>query len=149
MKSIDLRNLNNIGEFITATAVVMDGTKELFTREVKARSKEELDGTLANILEIANKVESDFKAVSEGKWVPPVKEEVVPEPEPEKTAEELAADAWLGKWNDFVAAEKAMAALTRNGIEPTAEEQAGFNALKTWVADNRKPEYSKLIANTI
>jgi hypothetical protein len=48
-----------------------------------------------------------------------------------------------------VAAEKAMNALKRNGITPEPEETAAFEALKTWVADNRKPQYAHLIANTI
>ena len=70
-------------------------------------------------------------------------------PEPEKTADELAADAWLEKWTEFVAAEKAMNALTRNGITPEPEEKAAFEALKKLVADNRKPQYAHLIANTL
>ena len=148
MKTIKLRDKNNLGEKITVTADVMSGTTVLFSRVVEARSKDELDRTLANILKIANQVEEDFAAVEEGEWTAPVVEEVVVE-EVVKTPEELAADAWLEKWNDFVAAEKAMDALKRNGIEPTAEETAGFTALKTWVAENRKPEYSKLIAGTI
>lgn len=149
MKSIDLQNLNNTGEFITATAVVMDGTKELFTRNVKVRSKEEMDGTLANILEIANKVEADFKAVSEGTWTPPVKEEVVPEPEPVKTAEEIEREAWLEQWGRYTKAKKAMDALADAGATPTTEETTRFEALKTWVLTNRKPEYSEYLTDVI
>lgn len=72
----------------------------------------------------------------------PVIDLVVEEvPEPEKTPEELARDAWLEQWRTYEKADKGMKALRDAGIEPTQEELTRFEALKAWVADNRKPEY--------
>ena len=149
MKTITIRNLNNTGLKIVATADVVENGEVVASHPVEARSKDEFDRTVANILSIANQVQADFEAISEGEWTAPVVETPVVEPEPEKTPEKIAEEAWLEQWNSFVAAEKAMDALKRNGIEPTAEENAAFTALKNWVADNRKPEYSKLIAGTV
>jgi hypothetical protein len=148
MKTIKLRDKNNHGEKISVTVDVIDGTDVLFSRVVEARSKDELDRTLANILSIANQVEEDFAAVEEGEWTPPVVEEPVVE-EVIKTKEELAQEAWLEQWKVYQGAKKGMEELTAAGAEPTAEELASFTALKTWLLENRKAEYTHLIAGTI
>jgi hypothetical protein len=63
----------------------------------------------------------------------------------ELTAEEEARDTWLAQWRVYEKANGAMKSLTQAGIEATAEETTRFNVLKTWVGDNRKPEYSQFI----
>ena len=148
MKTIKLRDKNNLREKFTVTADVMSGTNVLFSRVVEARSKDELDRTLANILSIANQVEEDFKSVSEGEWTAPVVEEPVVD-EVVKTKEELAQEAWLEKWKEYQGAKKGMEELADAGAKPTAEEQTSFTALKTWLLENRKAEYTHLIAGTI
>lgn len=63
----------------------------------------------------------------------------------ELTQEEIDRNTWLEKWNEYKAAKKGMDELTDAGIIPTDEEQAAFETLKQWVADNRKMEYTHLI----
>jgi hypothetical protein len=62
-----------------------------------------------------------------------------------KTAEEVAREAWLEQWHIYEKANTGMKSLAEAGIEATAEEVTRFNALKTWVAENRKPEYSQYL----
>ena len=64
---------------------------------------------------------------------------------PEPTPEEVARDAWLEQWQTYEKANSAMKALADASIEATPEEVTRFTALKTWVADNRKPEYSQFM----
>lgn len=63
----------------------------------------------------------------------------------EPTPEELARTAWLEQWRTYERANRAMKALAEAGFEPTEEEQTRFDALKNWVGNNRKPEYSQYI----
>lgn len=70
-------------------------------------------------------------------------EEVVEEPVP--TPEEEARNTWLIKWHEYSNALRGMKALEEAGITPTSEETTAFEELKTWVADNRKPEYTHFI----
>lgn len=90
MKTIDITAKNNRGEKFEVTILVKDGTQELFSRVVEARSKRELDNTLANVLSVANQVEADFALIEEGVWTPPIVETpVVAEP----TTAEIEAQA--------------------------------------------------------
>ena len=73
------------------------------------------------------------------------KEITVTEPVIELTADEKARDTWLEQWRVYSNANRAMKELADAGIEATTEEVARFEALKKWVADNRKPEYSQFI----
>lgn len=72
-------------------------------------------------------------------------DETIPDPIPLPTAEEITRNAWLEQWHIYERANRAMKALAEAGFEPTAEEQTRFNALKNWVGQNRKPEYSQYI----
>lgn len=82
MKKIFLRNPNNHGEKFSVTVDVKDGANEIMSKVVEARSKSELDSTLANILALANQVETDFAAITEGEWTP------APKATPEPTTQE-------------------------------------------------------------
>ncbi len=68
-----------------------------------------------------------------------------PEPEPALTQEEQDRNLWLENWSKYTQSKKAMDALQEAGITPTVEETAAFDALKVWVADNRKIEYAQFI----
>ena len=142
MKTIQIRNKNNEGEKISVTVDVVESGDVLFSKVVEARSKDELDRTIANVLQIANQVSEDFDSVAEGEWTAPVVvEEVVKEVV--KSADEVAQELWLAQWAVYEKANNAMKALTEAGIESTPAEITRFNALKTWVGDNRKPEYAQ------
>lgn len=63
----------------------------------------------------------------------------------EMTAEEQARTQWLMQWRAYLQAKKGMDALAEAGITPSEEETTRFNALKQWVADNRKTKYSQYL----
>jgi len=81
MKTIHTRDFNNRGNKISCTVDVKDG-KEVITSEViEFRSKDEMNGRLKNILNIANEVADVFPTLTAGEWTAPVvKEAVVEEP---------------------------------------------------------------------
>lgn len=140
MWTVTIRDKGLHNEAITLQVEFKNGDESI-VRNFAGNTKEELDSKIARQLETLEKRDANVDLVTVGEWTPPFKPV-----EPEKTADELAADAWLEQWNAFTAAEKAMDALKRNGITPTTDEQTAFETLKKWVADNRKPEYSRLIA---
>jgi len=143
MWNVTIRDTGVKDELITAQVEFTKGD-ETIVRNFGASSKADLDRKIASFVEKLEQRDAERANITAGAWTPPE-----PEPEPEKTADELAQEAWLEQWNKFAQAEKGMAALARNGITPSAEEQAAFDALKQWVADNRKPEYTHLITDSI
>lgn len=65
----------------------------------------------------------------------------VVEPLPEPTPEELERNAWLEQFQLLERSLRAKEKLEAVGLSFSTEEQARFDALVTWVADNRKIEY--------
>jgi len=80
MKTIHIRDFNNRGNKISCTVDVKDG-KDIITSEViEFLSKDEMNGRLKNILNIANEVAEVFPTLTAGEWTEPtVKEAVVDE----------------------------------------------------------------------
>lgn len=78
--------------------------------------------------------------------IQPIEDLVVPEPEVEvPDPETVARKIWLEKWHEYLKAKKGMEELADAGITPTTEETSRFEALKQWVADNRKIEYTQYL----
>lgn len=134
MKTISIRNKNIHGDKFSVTVDVEDGGREVLSKVVEARSKNELDNTLANILTLAEQVESDFTLVEEGVWTPPV--EPAPEPTPDPTAEELkqqqisALEMELEQEYERAKKDKEMAELAKTDTK-LAEKIAEVETLKT------------------
>ena len=139
MWTATIRDKGVQNEAITCQVEFVNG-KESIVRNFAGNTKEEIDRRIQQQLDALVKRDENVDLVTVGEWTAPVEE-----PAPEPTPEEAARDAWLEKWREFAGAEKGIAALARNGITPKPEEQAAFDALKQWVADNRKPEYTHLI----
>lgn len=137
------------------TEVRVDGDK-LLTEVVITLSKEgKEDETFTTKIESEAVLEATIKALEKrlndrdefqskdfSNYVPPVPEapKVI-----EPTAEEKAREMWLAQWQVYSKANTAMKALSEAGIEATEDEMTRFNALKKWVGDNRKPEYSQFM----
>jgi len=116
---------------------------ESITRNFAGSSKSELDSRIKRQLDALNTRDEDYLKVETGTWTAPVEEEVT------KTADELAQEEWLAEWKKYKAAKAGMQELADAGVTPSEVEQAAFDELKTWVAENRKPEYTHLIADSI
>ena len=72
MKTIHLRNLNNLGDKFAFTADVMEGGAVVASYSDTVRSLEELDATLTNQKErtiTAEKVQADFATLTDGEYV--------------------------------------------------------------------------------
>jgi len=81
MKTIHLRNLNNLGDKFAFTADVMEGGEVVASYTDTARSLGELNATLKNLKErsiTAEQVQADFATLTEGEYVFPTP--VEPEP---------------------------------------------------------------------
>ena len=143
MWNVTIRDKGIKDEAITVQVEYKKG-EESIVRNFAGNTQAEIDRRIGNYLQALETRDAEIENVTVGEWTAPVEEAPA-----EKTPEELEQDAWLEQWNLFVKAEKAMAALERNGITPTQEETDRFEALKKWVADNRKPEYSALITDSI
>ncbi len=85
--------------------------------------------------ELLSKIQEEIDAIENPQPISPI----------QPTPEELARNAWLEQWHIYEKANRAMKALSEAGFEPTEEETTRFNALKNWVGQNRKPEYSQFI----
>lgn len=142
MWTVNIKDKGAKQEVITIQVEFSDGTENI-VRNFAGNSQAELDSKIQKYLDLLETRDADISKVELGTWTPKV-EEV-----PEKTAEELAQEAWLEQWKKYQGAKKGMEELAAAGVTPTDEETAAFEALKTWVADNRKPEYTHLIANSI
>lgn len=89
MRTIKIQEVKRKDDVMVATVAVMEGETELFGRPLTARSKQELDGTIANLYREVNKIDEEIAKVEIGTWTPPTPEPT-PEPVP-PTAEELKA----------------------------------------------------------
>ena len=72
MKTIHLRNLNNLGDKFAFTADVIEDSKVVASYADTARSLGELNATLKNLKEraiTADKVKEDFDTLKEGEYV--------------------------------------------------------------------------------
>jgi len=72
MKTIHLRNLNNLGDKFAFTADVIEDSKVVASYADTARSLGELEATLKNLKEraiTADKVKEDFDTLKEGEYV--------------------------------------------------------------------------------
>ena len=72
MKTIHLRNLNNLGDKFAFTADVIEDSKVVASYADTARSLGELNTTLKNLKEraiTADKVKEDFDTLKEGEYV--------------------------------------------------------------------------------
>ena len=80
MKTIHTRDFNNQGNKISCTVDVKDGKDVITSEVIEFRTKDEMNGRLKNILNIANEVAEVFPTLTAGEWTAPtVKEAVVDE----------------------------------------------------------------------
>jgi len=77
MKTIHTRDFNNQGNKISCTVDVKDGKDVITSEVIEFRSKDEMNGRLKNILNIANEVAEVFPTLSDGEWTEPTKVEPV------------------------------------------------------------------------
>jgi len=77
MKTIHTRDFNNRGNKISCTVDVKDGEDVITSEVIEFRSKDEMNGRLKNILNIANDVAEVFPTLTAGEWTAPVVEEAV------------------------------------------------------------------------
>ena len=80
MKTIHLRNLNNLGDKFAFTADVMEGSEVVASYSDTARSLVELEATLTNLKErtiTTEKVQADFATLTEGEYIFPTPELVI------------------------------------------------------------------------
>ena len=77
MKTIHTRDFNNQGNKISCTVDVKDGKDVITSEVIEFRSKDEMNGRLKNILNIANEVAEVFPTLTAGEWNAPVVEEAV------------------------------------------------------------------------
>jgi len=143
MWTVTIRDTGVKDELIMAQVEFAQGD-ETIVRNLGDTTKAGLDQKIAKFKEKLEQRDAEKDLVTTGEWTEPT-----PEPEPEKTADELAQEEWLAEWKKYKGAKAGMKELADAGVTPSTEEQAAFNALKTWVADNRKPEYTHLIANDV
>jgi len=77
MKTIHTRDFNNQGNKISCTVDVKDGKDVITSEVIEFRSKDEMNGRLKNILNIANEVAEVFPTLTAGEWTAPTVEEAV------------------------------------------------------------------------
>ena len=77
MKTIHTRDFNNRGNKISCTVDVKDGEDVITSEVIEFRTKDEMNGRLKNILNIANEVAEVFPTLTAGEWTAPVVEEAV------------------------------------------------------------------------
>jgi len=73
MKTIHTRDFNNQGNKISCTVDVKDGEDVITSEVIEFRSKDEMNGRLKNILNIANEVAEVFPTLTAGEWTAPIK----------------------------------------------------------------------------
>lgn len=138
MWTVNIKETGINNEAITAVVEFVNGD-EVITRNLAGNTKAEIDGRIERQLKALETRDAEKDLVTEGEWTAPVVEE------PTLTPEQAAAKAWVTQWRKYVKAKQGMDALSEAGITPAQEETDAFDALKTWVAENRKPEYTYLI----
>ena len=143
MWTVTIRDTGVKDEAITLQVEFTKGDESI-VRNFAGNTKAEIDRRIKQQLDALKARDENIALVQTGEWKEPVEE-----PTPEPTAEEQAQAAWLEQWNRYKGALAGMKALAEAGVEPTAEEKGDFEALKRWVADNRKKEYTHLIGNDI
>ena len=72
MKTIHTRDFNNQGNKISCTVDVKDGKDVITSEVIEFRTKDEMNGRLKNILNIANDVAEVFPTLTAGEWTAPV-----------------------------------------------------------------------------
>ena len=77
MKTIHTRDFNNQGNKISCTVDVKDGKDVITSEVIEFRTKDEMNGRLKNILNIANDVADVFPTLTAGEWTEPTKVEPV------------------------------------------------------------------------
>jgi len=77
MKTIHTRDFNNLGNKISCTVDVKDGKDVITSEVIEFRTKDEMNGRLKNILNIANEVAEVFPTLTAGEWTAPTVEEAV------------------------------------------------------------------------
>ena len=77
MKTIHTRDFNNLGNKISCTVDVKEGKDVITSEVIEFRSKNEMNGRLKNILNIANDVAEVFPTLTAGEWTEPTKVEPV------------------------------------------------------------------------
>lgn len=91
--------------------------------------------------------DTDWEVIDAPDPEPVIEETSTPEPEPvlepipAPTQEEQERDLWLSQFNLLQKSKRAKQQLEDVGLSFTPDEQAAFDALVAWVADNRKTEY--------
>lgn len=111
-----------------------------FVETFRPTSKEQFDALVRNRVVELERMESFVESLPVGDYTP----EPLPEPV-QPTQDELEKDFWMSKWREYKGAQRGIEELEKAGFEPTSEELSKFELLKTWLAENRKPEYSQLI----
>ena len=71
MKTIHTRDFNNQGNKISCTVDVKDGKDVVTSEVIEFRTKDEMNGRLKNILNIANEVAEVFPTLTAGEWTAP------------------------------------------------------------------------------
>lgn len=138
MWNVSIRDKGIQNEAITVQVEFTKG-EESIVRNFAGTTKEEIDNRIKQQLDLLEKRDQNVDLVSVGSW------EKEPEPEVVVTVEEQERNLWLEKWREYLQGKKGMEELADAGITPTAEETARFEALKQWVAENRKIEYTQYL----
>ena len=139
MWKVTIRDKGIKDELITVQVEFSQGDESI-VRNLGGNSKSEIDKLITNQLDALEKRDEEIESVTVGEWNKPAQEI-----EKDPTPEEAERDAWIEQWESYRHAKKAMEELAEAGIEPTEEEIESFEALKKWVADNRKIEYSQYV----
>ena len=132
MKTIHTRDFNNQGNKISCTVDVKDGKDVITSEVIEFRTKEEMNGRLKNILNVANVVSEVFPTLSDGEWTAPtVKEAVVAEPTAAEIVAQVAARKEIDLYDAVAKAklnkEAAEMALTDTNVAAKLEAIRGTN----------------------
>lgn len=138
MWTVTIRDKGISNEAISVQVEFTQG-EESIVRNFSGSTKKELDRRIAQQLDALEERDANAGLVTVGEWVKPAEEKE------EKSAEELEREVWLEKWNVYLKAKTGINALTEAGVTPSEEETTAFEALKKWVADNRKVGYEQYL----
>ncbi len=127
-----------LGE-LWVTVEYTNGTTTFTDPAIRIYSEQDLINKVRDRINQIETLETVYDSLELGNFTIP------DQTKPAPTAEEIERDTWLSSWTDYSGAVRGMKALADAGIEPTAEETNRFNALKNWVATNRRPEYSRYL----
>lgn len=141
MWNVNILDKGTKDELITLQVEFTKEGAEPVKKNFAGNTKEDIDRKIKSYKDALEKRDDDFGAVVIGAWTEPVED--IPAP----TQEEIDRKAWIEKWQEYKGAKKGMSELADAGVTPTEEEVAAFEALKIWVADNRKPEYTHYLGD--